>query len=188
MSDNEIELLGDHGRLLLQQAVAKEIKAVVDASKAACMVGMQPGDRRTVTYGDVKLGSVTLTEPTKQATVTVRAQFELWVGNNHPTELSDGWELVPGATVEDLIEQFVALAEGAGINVDGGIVRRVSAVNPAFETRVLDEVSKGGAPVPGVEVSSRAPWLVVKPSADALVQARSLIAGQPMPELAGGAE
>lgn len=189
MSENEVAPLGEHGRLLLQAAVMKEIKAVVDASKAACRAAMEPGDRKAVHHGGVKLGTVSLTEPSTAAEVSDRSQFTAWVTDDHPTELSDGWELVPGATVDDLIEQFVALAAGAGIDVDGGVVRRVSAVNPVFEKRVLDEIAAGGVQaVPGVSTSSRAPWLVVRPSADALVQARALIAGQPMPELAGGAE
>lgn len=183
MSENEIAPLGEHGRLLLQAAVAKEIKSVVDASKATCLAGMQPGDRRTVTHGDVKLGSVTLTEPTKQATVTVRDQFELWVANNHPTEVETSWRPRLGVTAEALAALLVEVAP----EVATEFVEHVAGVNSAFEARVLDEVSKGGAPVPGVEVSSRAPWLTVRPSPDALVQARALIAGQPMPELGGAA-
>lgn len=184
MSDNEIAPLGDHGRLLLQAAVMKEIKSVVDASKATCMAGMQPGDRRTVTHGDVELGSVTLTKPKKEATVTDRAAFIEWVGEYHDSEVEAGWQPKPGVTMQDLVDLLIDVIPAEATKV----LEHVVTVRPAFETRILSEVAPvPGSVIPGVEVQSRAGWLTVRPSADALVQARALIAGRPMPELGGAA-
>lgn len=181
MSDtNEVETLDVYGRLAMQSAVAKVVKGEVDATRALAAAGLQPGDRRAARHDGVKLGAVTLTDPSWQATVTDRAQFLAHVVEDHPSEVVMSWQPRPGVSWEDVA---AVLAEfDAGLAAE--YVEQVPAVEVAFESQVLKDVA-AGAVVPGVERSQKAPVLQVRLEAAATDRARALLQGAAMPELGG---
>lgn len=183
MSDNnEVETLDVYGRLAMQTAVAKVVKGEVDATRALAAASMQPGDRRAARHDGVKLGAVTLTDPSWQATVADRAQFLAHVVEDHPSEVVMQWRPRPGVSWEDVAAVLAEFDEGLAAEY----VEQVPAVAAAFESRVLGEVA-GGAMVPGVERSQKAPVLHVRLESAATDRARALLHGAAMPELGGAA-
>ncbi|WP_367582206.1 hypothetical protein [Tsukamurella tyrosinosolvens] len=185
MSDtNEVETLDVYGRLAMQTAVAKVVKGEVDATRALAAASLQPGDRRAARHDGVKLGAVTLTDPSWQATVTDRAQFLAHVVEAHPSEVAMGWRPRPGVSWEDVAAVLAEFDEGLAAEY----VEQVPAVAAAFETKVLAAAAASeSAVVPGVERSQKAPVLQVRLEAAATDRARALLQGDAMPELGGAA-
>jgi hypothetical protein len=140
--------------------VSDEIKARGDAAKAELLESMAAAgaERIRVTDEDgTDLGPVSLGAGRTSAAVVDEDAFAAWVKANYPEAI-------------------------------------VSTVDPDMRLRLLNAAKKAGEPVdvgtgeviPGVEITQGAAYVSARPTAEAKVRMRELLAGSGLLELAGG--
>lgn len=66
------------------EAHLKTLKAEIDTEARELF---EPGDRKTVRHGDVKLGTITMSDPKATWKVVNREEWTAWVAENYPDAL-----------------------------------------------------------------------------------------------------
>lgn len=159
-----------HEKLLLQTAVVKQLKTIVDETRAAAQDELEAGDMKRPRG----LGSVSLSEPGVKAQVVDDDAFQAHCE-------STGDVTVSVAVTGPLEEVLAVLAEHAP-----HLVGERTYIPDWLMRRELDRAEAGEA-VPGVEVVESAPRLVVRTRDAAMVEARQILAGTPL-AIEGGEE
>lgn len=150
-------------RIIVQSAVLKELKAVHDADRADLKDDMDRGDKITGHAGDTSLGSVSYSDPKPKAKVTDRDLLIGHVAGERPDDV--------GFRITD-IDAAIAVLEDVAPHL----------LAPALPQHIEAEylrAAEAGDTVPGVEVTTGAPVLSVRPAAEGKRVAAELIAADP---------
>ena len=153
-----------HEKLLLQTAVVKRLKTIVDDTRAIAMAELEAGDMKRPRG----LGSVSLSEEKTTAKVTGREAFEAHCADTY------GSDCVTVDVTGPLEEVLAVLAEHAP-----HLIGERTYVPAWMEAQELRRAESGEL-VPGVELSTQSPRLVVRTSQASLDEARQIIAGTPL--------
>lgn len=157
-----------HEKLILQTAVVKQLKSIVDATRAAAEAELEQGDMKRPRG----LGSVSLSEPKKHAQVTNDEAF-----TRHCIETGDA--NVSVSITGPLEEVLAVLAEHAP-----HLIGDTHHLPDWLIKRELD-YAENGELIPGVTVTESEPRLLVRTKPEAMDEALQILAGTPL-ALEGG--
>ena len=150
-------------KLLLQTAVVKQLKTIVDETRAQAQAELEAGDMKRPRG----LGSVSLSEPGVTAKITDDAAF------------SAHCEATGEATVSVVItgpmEEVLAVLDEHAPHLIGE-----RTYLPEWLVKQERERAEAGEDIPGVEVSESAPRLIVRTRDAAMVEAAQILAGTPL--------
>lgn len=150
-------------KLLLQTAVVKQLKSIVDETRAQVQESLEAGDMKRPRG----LGSVSLSEPSMRASVVDDEAFAAHCAS------------VDGATVAVAItgpmEEVLAVLDEHAPHLIGE-----RTYLPDWLVKQERERAEAGEDIPGVEVSESAPRLIVRTKDAAMVEASQILAGTPL--------
>lgn len=152
-----------HEKLILQTAVVKQLKSIVDTTRAAAEAELEQGDMKRPRG----LGSVSLSEPKRHAQVTNDEAF-----TRHCIETGDA--NVSVSITGPLEEVLAVLAEHAP-----HLIGDTHHLPDWLIKRELD-YAENGELIPGVTVTEKAPVLRVSTKDAAMVEAAQILAGTPL--------
>lgn len=149
-----------HKKLILQTAVVKHLRTIVDQTRALAEAELEPGDMKR----PEGLGSVSLSEPKKHATVTDEEAF-----TRHCVETGEANVMV---SITGPLEEVLAVLADHAPHLIGDTHHL-----PDYLIRRELAYAEGGQLIPGVTVTEKDPVLRVSTKDAAAVEAVKILAG-----------
>lgn len=148
-------------RVVLQSAVLKELKDRHDEDRAELQSDMERGEKITARSDDQSLGTVSFSDPKPKARVADRAALLGHVAEDAPERI--------GLRITDMPRALALLEADYPELVE-------PALSSQDEAHYLRAAEKGES-IPGVEVSTGAPVMSVRPAQAGKDAAAELVAG-----------
>ena len=150
-------------KLLLQTAVVKQLKTIVDETRAQAQAELEAGDMKRPRG----LGSVSLSEPGVTAKITDDAAFTAHC-------VATGEATVSVAITGPMEEVLAVLDEHAP-----HLIGERTHIPDWLMKQELDR-AQAGEGIPGVELVESAPRLIVRTRDAAMLEAAQILAGTPL--------
>lgn len=150
-------------KLLLQTAVVKQLKTIVDETRAQAQAELDAGDMKRPRG----LGSVSLSEPALKASVVDDDAFTAHC-------VATG-EATVAVEITGPMEEVLAVLDEHAPHLIGE-----RTYLPEWLVKQERERAEAGEDIPGVEVSESAPRLIVRTRDAAMVEAAQILAGTPL--------
>ena len=150
-------------KLLLQTAVVKQLKTIVDETRAQAQAELEAGDMKRPRG----LGSVSLSEPGVTAKITDDAAFTAHC-------VATG-EATVAVEITGPMEEVLAVLDEHAPHLIGE-----RTYLPEWLVKQELDRAESGEDIPGVEVSESAPRLIVRTRDAAMVEAAQILAGTPL--------
>jgi hypothetical protein len=142
--------------------VANQVKDIEKELKAELLEACQATGTRTLDVTDTDgtpLATVSKASGKAKAAVVDESEFEAWVAKNYPDSVTTVTVIDPDIRLRLL---NAATAAGDAVDVETGEV------------------------IPGVEIKPGSVYITARPTAEAKAKMRTILAGSPVLELAGG--
>ena len=150
-------------KLLLQTAVVKQLKTIVDETRAQAQAELEAGDMKRPRG----LGSVSLSEPGVTAKITDDAAFTAHC-------VATG-EATVAVEITGPMEEVLAVLDEHAPHLIGD-----RTYLPEWLVKQERERAEAGETIPGVELVESAPRLIVRTRDAAMVEAAQILAGTPL--------